>query len=212
MVLALSYLTDYFLVRSFLGYKYRFFVAPGIIIHELSHALACLICWAKIREISFFDQDGGYVKHEKSPIPIFGPILISTAPLVISIIIFYFLGRLLKLEGSLDFGTIIFNLKLILKSINFVNWRSFLAIYLLLSVAVTMTPSRQDLINMLTPLVILVAVFYLLFRFTKINQYYFNFIFIKLIPILNLAVFVLLICLLISFLLYILTELSVRRG
>lgn len=211
VLLILAYLTNYFLMRSFLGYKYRFFVAPGVILHELSHAFACLICGAKIIQISFFNKDGGLVKHEKPIIPVLGPILISLAPLVVSIILFYFLAKALKFESSIDLSATFFNLQSISKAIDLTSWRNLLIIYLLLSTAVTMTPSWQDLINMLAPLIFLLGIFYLLVRFTAINFSRFEFIFIKLAPILNLTIFILLGCLLISLLFYLLTKLMFKR-
>lgn len=211
LLLLLAFFTNYFLMRSFLGYKYRYFVAPGIILHELSHAFACFICGAKITKISFFNKDGGSVEHQKPIIPILGPIIISLAPLVVSIILFYFLAKGLKLESSLDLSTTFFNFKSLLKTIDFTRWQNLLIIYLLLSTAVTMTPSWQDLINMLSPLIFLLIIFYLLFHFTAINFSRFEFIFTALAPILNLAIFILLACLLISLIFYILTKLMLKR-
>ncbi len=47
---------------------FRLFVAPGIIVHEYSHALACLITGTKIHEIRLFKREGGHVKHD-NPAP-----------------------------------------------------------------------------------------------------------------------------------------------
>lgn len=210
VLLILAYLTNYFLVHSFLGYKYRYFVAPGVILHELSHAAACKLCGAKIVQISFFEKDGGFVKHQKPIIPVLGPILISLAPLVVSIILFYFLAKGFKLEDPISLSAMFFNFKSLLKTIDLTNWRNLLIIYLLLSTAVTMTPSWQDLVNMLAPLIFLLAIFYLLVHFSAINIGSFEFVLMKLVPILNLAIFILLGCLLISLLFYTLTKLMLR--
>ncbi|AKM82706.1 MAG: hypothetical protein UT28_C0001G0929 [Berkelbacteria bacterium GW2011_GWE1_39_12] len=201
-----AYLTNFLLVRSFLGFRWRFFVAPGVIIHELSHAFACVLMFAKVKKISFFDKDGGSVTHEKSKIPIIGPILISLAPLAVGIFLFFFLGRIIHLDGSLDTSAVVNNLKTIYCQIDFTNWRNILIVYLLLSIAVTMTPSWQDLINMLLPLVILAGSFYLLFRFTHLVNFsqYEPFV-LHLTPILDLVVFVLAVCLAISFIFYLIT-------
>lgn len=211
VLLFLAYFTNYFLVRSFLGYKYRFFVTPGVILHELSHSLGCLICGARITKISFFDKNGGSVEHQKPFIPILGPILISLAPLVVSIVLFYFLARGLHFESSLNLSALLYNFKLISKVIDFGSWQNLLIIYLLLSIAVTMMPSWQDLTNMITPIIILSASVYLLVRFTAINFNRFEFIFIKLEPILALAIFILSVCLLLSLVFYIFTKLILRR-
>ncbi|MGE0433139.1 MAG: M50 family metallopeptidase [Planctomycetota bacterium] len=52
-------------VRALGVRAFRLFVAPGIIVHEYSHALACLLTGTKIHEIKLFKRDGGHVKHEK---------------------------------------------------------------------------------------------------------------------------------------------------
>ena len=52
-------------VRALGMRAFRLFVAPGIIVHEYSHALACLLTGTKIHEIKLFKRDGGHVKHEK---------------------------------------------------------------------------------------------------------------------------------------------------
>lgn len=207
VLLLLAYLTNYFLVRSFLGYKWRIFVAPGVILHELSHALACYLTFTKVVKINFFDKDGGSVKHARSPIPIFGPILISIAPLVVGIVIFYFFGKIINVsENTFDISAIFSNLKSIYKTIDFTNWLNILIGYFLLSVAVTMTPSWQDLVNMILPLIVLVGIFYLLYRFTAFNISSFDSLAINLLPILNLAVFILLCLLAVSLVFYLLTK------
>lgn len=211
LLLLFAYLTNYFLIRSFLGYKWRIFVAPGVIIHELSHALACVLMFAKVAKISFFDKDGGSVTHKKSPIPILGPIIISTAPLVIGIVLFYYLGTMIHLESSLDISTMFFNVKSIIHSVDFSNWENIVIIYLLLSIAVTMTPSWKDLVNMLFPLIILSAVIYLLYRFTAINFLGYEYMVLTLVPIVNLAVFILIFCLVLSFILFLLSKIIFKK-
>ena len=206
VLLVLAYFVDYFLINSFLGSRYRLFVAPGVIVHESSHALACLITGAKIVKISFFSKDGGFVKHHKPIVPIVGPILISIAPLIVSIVLFYFLARFLQLESSLNLNSSFTNLKSLFKTIDFTSWLNLLIIYVILSIAVTMTPSKQDLVNMLVPLALVAVVIFLLIRFSSWNLTYFNSGFVELTPILNLTIFVLLVCLIISLVFYTLTK------
>ena len=206
-----AYLTNYFLVHSFLGFRWRIFVAPGVIIHECSHALGCFLTGAKVVKISFFDKDGGSVKHQKPLIPIISPIVISLAPLAVGIACFYFLGKVIHLDSSFNIHAAFSNLKSIYLSIDFGNWKNVLIVYLLLSVAVTMTPSWQDLLNMIFPLIILSGVFYLLLHFNTISASRFDFIPLNLIPILNLAVFIILGLLIISLILYFLTKMLFNR-
>ena len=64
-------------LRSF----YYFFRAPGVIVHECSHILGCLITGATIKKVVFFSEKGGSVTHTSSKIPYLGDVVISTAPL-----------------------------------------------------------------------------------------------------------------------------------
>lgn len=212
LLIVIAYLANFLLVRSFLGFRWRIFVAPGVILHELSHALACVLMFAKVKNISFFDKDGGSVTHEKSKIPIFGSIIISVAPLVVGIVLFYFLGKIIHLQESFDFPSMLANLKAVYHNVDFRNWHNIVIVYLILSIAVTMTPSWQDLVNMLVPLVIVSGVLYLIIRYTElINFNHYELLVLRLAPILNLAVFVLFICLAISLILYVITALVFRK-
>jgi len=56
--------------------------APGVIIHECSHILGCMITGAKIKKVVFFSEEGGSVTYTSSKIPYIGDVIISTAPLV----------------------------------------------------------------------------------------------------------------------------------
>ena len=64
-------------LRSF----YYFIRAPGVIVHECSHILGCLITGAKVKKVVFFSEKGGSVTYASSKIPYFGDVVISTAPL-----------------------------------------------------------------------------------------------------------------------------------
>lgn len=206
VLLLLAYLVNYFLVQSFFGYKWRVFVAPGVIVHELSHAFGCLITGAKITKISLFSKDGGCVEHQKSPIPIFGPIIISMAPLIIGIIIFFFLAKIIHLENICNINSTFINIKSIYKNIDFTNWGNILIIYLLLSVAVTMTPSWQDLVNIIIPIIILVGIVYLLLLLHIIDFAIFDSLFRHLAPVVILSIIVLFGLLIVSMILYLITK------
>lgn len=181
-------------------------MGPGVIFHELSHALACLIMGAKIVKISFFDKDGGSVTHQKPLIPVLGPILISTAPLILGILAFYLLAKQIKLLDSLDLSAMFFNVKSIYQTVDLSNWMNLLIIYLLFSVGVTMTPSRQDLVNMIIPILILSTILFLTLRFTALSLNQYEFIFFRLTPIISIVVFILILCLLVSLFFYIITK------
>jgi hypothetical protein len=64
--------------RSF----YYFIRAPGVIVHECSHILGCLITGAKVKKVVFFSERGGSVTYSPSKIPYLADVLISAAPLL----------------------------------------------------------------------------------------------------------------------------------
>ena len=60
----------YFLVRT-----------PGIIVHECSHILGCLLTGAKVTRVVFISKTGGSVTYTRSPVPFLGDVIINSAPL-----------------------------------------------------------------------------------------------------------------------------------
>lgn len=175
LTLLLSFLVNFFLVGSVLGQSYRVFVAPGVILHELSHALFCLLTGAKIKKIALFDKEGGSVEHEQSKVPVIGPILISLAPFVTGSIAIFFFAKWLGLKemdlSSLTFsydGVISF-LKSIIHGLDLTNYKNWIIIYLALSVAVTMTPSKQDVKNIAITFIALSLIIFSLVQFTSFN-------------------------------------------
>jgi hypothetical protein len=176
IILVLSFLINYLLSRSILGSKYRIFVAPGVILHEWSHAFFCLLTGAKIKKISLFDKDGGKVEHYPSKIPVLGQILISFAPFAIGAVVIYFLAKLLGFhQAPLDFTlnsklpSLWNSLKLEIGSFDFAKWQNWAIVYLVLSIAVTMMPSRKDFENVAFSLLFLLIVFLAVYQFFSMN-------------------------------------------
>lgn len=64
ILMLLSYLCHALLERISTERSYLYFIWLGVIVHEYSHAFACLLTSTKITEIKF-DRKGGYVKHQK---------------------------------------------------------------------------------------------------------------------------------------------------
>jgi len=173
-IIILSYIIDFYLSHSFFGAKYRYFLAPGVIVHELSHAFACLFTGAKVTQLSMFDKDGGHVNHTKSKIPILGSVIISTAPLIVGIVIIYLMSRKLGLSDfdfwkfSSDPKSIISANIILIKNISHFSIKNWLLFYLTVSVAVTMIPSRKDFANASIPLLILTLAFMLISKYLHI--------------------------------------------
>lgn len=204
IIIILAYLIDYFLARSIFKHGYRLFVAPGIIIHELSHALACKVTGAKIQKISFFDASGGSVIHAKPKIPLLGQIIISLAPLIFGIVIIYILGHFIGLNNiETSDKNNIYNILISsitnIKATKFLNWIIF---YLILSIIVTMTPSLQDLKHILLSIFFIGIIVFLLSKFTSILTIHFSRVNLILLTIVSL----LLLALIFSLVIYLLTR------
>ena len=175
LVIVISFLIDFFLSNSLLGKSYRIFVAPGIILHELSHALLCFLTGAKMTRISFFEKNGGSVQHHPSKIPILGPIAISVAPFIFGAAVIFFLSRRLGIEGpnlaGIDVSKdgIISFFKTAVENVNFRDAKTLIILYLVLSISVTMTPSFQDLRNMFLSLVVLALGGYFIVKISSLE-------------------------------------------
>jgi hypothetical protein len=131
-VLLLSYGVNYWLPRIFTGKTYRYLIAPGVIVHEYSHAIGCVITGARIRQIRVFDERGGAVVHEEPRFAL-GQGIISVAPIFGAAIIVYALAVVLvpSFVG--------------LKELQISSWQFFLFAYLAASITAAMAPSKQDL-------------------------------------------------------------------
>lgn len=171
-IIIISYGINMLLLYS-VGGMYRLFVAPGIILHELSHAFACLITGAPIESINVFKKDGGDVKHGKPKIPVIGQLLISLAPFVVGALAIYFLSKLLGINDSnvsdlsLNTGQFVDWIKHAFTGTNLTDWKSWVAIYLVLSIAVTMTPSSQDMKNIAFSLIFIAILVFVIYKFTS---------------------------------------------
>lgn len=57
---------------------------PGIILHELSHAIACVALGVKIKKIKWISKEGGFVIHEHNKS--YKTIIISVMPFFLNIV------------------------------------------------------------------------------------------------------------------------------
>jgi hypothetical protein len=145
-------------LRSF----YYFIRAPGVIVHECSHILGCLITGAKVKKVVFFSEKGGSVTYTSSKIPYLGDVVISTAPLFCIPLVLagctwvfsQYLGCVLPpLPMSVDstdalFGLFIGIVGMFTRNliVRFNPW--FLVyLYLTLTLVLSLAPSAQDMKN-----------------------------------------------------------------
>jgi hypothetical protein len=148
---------------------------PGVVVHELSHFVGCLITLTKVRRVELFSPRIagdriilGQVSHEYTRNP-FKKVIISLAPFFgvsffILIIIKLLLPALygqqisgfklnlngLSLTETLDFGLdylrqYFYYYGSLWQNFDFSSWPSYLFIYLMLSLGSQIAPSRADL-------------------------------------------------------------------
>ena len=109
------------------------FFLPGVIIHELSHHIFCIIFSAKVIDVCYynFKDSSGYVLYEQ-PKHLYQNILISTAPFLIN----SFIGVLVAYPTIVN--------KLSMLGLLSLNWQDFLNIILSISIGMNAIPSKVD--------------------------------------------------------------------
>lgn len=178
LIMVIGYFINVMTARMTGGWVYRILVAPGVIIHEFSHAIGCLVTGARIQSINVFKRDGGELKHTGSPIPIIGNVIISLMPIITGIAILYFLPNLLS-EAKLpqvsllkdldnyklqiiDYKSVFSIFSTLNSQFSVISWQFWAFIYLIFNLVATMAPSRQDIKVIWWDLLVLTGFFYLL--------------------------------------------------
>jgi len=168
---------------------FRFAMAPGVVVHELSHVAGCILTGAKVGRVTLFDGSGGRVVHSRPKVPIFGQPIISLAPvagctLALYAVWWFFSGRLglqspelprieISADGAKALGLALQTL--FLDSLRQVFARRFLSadgaifIYLVLTFSICMAPSPTDLRQALLGLVGISAIVFLIHSFGLAN-------------------------------------------
>lgn len=186
LVFGLSFVLANLWSKILFGIKYRFFIAPGIIIHEFSHALACFLSGAKIREINLFSSQGGYVRHSSPKIPIIGKLLISFAPILGGIVALWLFAWFFNLGLAFDrvdfsqsfvqgIGVAFQGIPVFVQA-HWLSWQFWLFVYLTISIIICLVPSRQDFKNAFGGLLI-VFVLGIIFYYLDFLPYFLGVIF-----------------------------------
>ena len=154
---------------------------PGVVIHELSHHIFCIIFNAKVIKVCYynFKDSSGYVQHER-PKYLYQDVLIAIAP--------FFLNTLIG--GLVAYPTIIN--KFSTSGLLNLNWLDILSIIVSISIGTQAIPSKDDGLSMwnfigesdmnfllkitakliLAPLVLVVFLLNFLSSFLKIDLFY----------------------------------------
>ena len=157
------------------------FYMPGVVIHELSHHIFCIIFNAKVIKVCYynFKDSSGYVEHER-PKYLYQDVLIAIAP--------FFLNTLIG--GLVAYPTIIN--KFSTSGLLSLNWLDILSIIVSISIGTQAIPSKDDGLSMwnfigesdmnfllkitakliLAPLVLVVFLLNFLSSFLKIDLFY----------------------------------------
>ncbi len=118
-------------------FLFRIFLFPGVAIHELAHALACLATNTPIEHISFWTETGGQVIHHKPKYSLLTQPIISFAPFPVGIALMLWLSQIIR-HGPWPLAVG--------------------AGLLLISVAATLAPSKADLKPAVFSMVLLILV------------------------------------------------------
>ena len=123
---------------------YIYLTAPGVMIHEIGHAVFCLIFRHKIVEMKLFspEEDGtlGYVNHSYNPNSFYqriGNFFIGTGPIWFGVAVLCLISWLL-LPNEMQISDFF--------SLNFWGrWQSYIWLYLALTISSHITLSPSDL-------------------------------------------------------------------
>lgn len=72
------------------------FLFPGTIVHELSHALLCLITGTTIKELNLFTSNSTGIKYDKPKIPFLFDFIITAAPIFGCAFFIAFISKMLS--------------------------------------------------------------------------------------------------------------------
>ncbi|MFA5052403.1 MAG: hypothetical protein WC544_05100 [Patescibacteria group bacterium] len=145
---------------------------PGVVAHEASHLVACLLTFTKVTRVSFFHPQGetlGFVEHERTHNPL-KKVFISAAPLIGVSVVLWLIVRwlwpdayLVQLQSlhvaTVDFSSfqhffsfsseyfrgMVHNVQNFLQAFQGDQWQTYVGIYLLIGLGSHAAPSREDL-------------------------------------------------------------------
>ncbi len=151
------YLNLHFLRSSLWRYSYLL----GAIVHELSHALLCILTGAKIKEFSVFSRQPRVV-HLRSRWGLIGQLLISLAPIAGGVAFLAAVNRFLLNDyfavEIVNLGQLAEGIGSLLARFNWLSWQSWLMLFIVLNSGAMLGPSGQDLKNIWPAIVVLLFV------------------------------------------------------
>ena len=163
------------LVRS---RNFNFFVLPGILVHQLSVALASVITGATVTHISIRGESQEYLTHTRSKIPVLGQVLIGLAPLFGCSLALWGAMELLSHPINIGFSLpesiqvtasglqqsakslidVIAETLRAIQRADFGDWKTYVFLYLSITFAFTIAPAKKDLKTTIIALAVLAAI------------------------------------------------------
>ena len=157
------------------------FYMPGVVIHEISHHIFCIIFKTKVIKVCYynFKDSSGYVRHER-PKHLYQDVLIAIAPFFLNT----FIGSLVAYPTIINkFSTL---------GLLSLNWQDMLRMIISISIGMQAIPSKGDSLSMwnfigesdmnfllkiaakliIAPLVLVVFLLNFLSSFLKIDLFY----------------------------------------
>jgi hypothetical protein len=146
---------------------------PGVVLHEIAHVAGCVLAGAEIKKVRLFSETGGSVTYGEPKIPVFGNVIISTAPLLILpgvlALLTWVAGTYLgcyvppvfpsELGTAAGFYGMITEVLFIFSANLVTRFNGWFPVYLYLagSITLSLAPSRQDLLNAAAGMVLVTA-------------------------------------------------------
>ncbi len=170
------YLISEYLHRSLASASKTLYVVlmlPGTIVHECSHAIVALLTGARITDFSVMPSGNtlGHIEYTAPKIPFVGNAAISIAPLIGCPAILLLISRYFGVHFDFPPGTfdILLETRFLLEGtfsfitgLDYLNWKTYVFLYLALTLGAGAAPSKTDIISMRPGLIIIVAAIYAL--------------------------------------------------
>lgn len=96
MIIFLSYAISGLWIKHASSKMIQGFLLPGAIVHELSHALLCLVTGTTIKELNLFTSNSTGIKYDKPRIPLVFDFLIAVAPMFGCAFFIFFISKILS--------------------------------------------------------------------------------------------------------------------
>ncbi|OHB69604.1 MAG: hypothetical protein A2W17_07445 [Planctomycetes bacterium RBG_16_41_13] len=186
LIMFLSFATNGLWVKYINNKFLKGFLLPGAIVHELSHALLCLITGTTISELNLFRTDNTGIKYDKPKVPFVFDFIITSAPLFGCAFFILFISGILSNpirvnnafpeEILLSFNGLFNLIRYLLDSvwITFHSFRSqfrieevrhVLFLFAIIVFTVSMSPHKQDFKYLIPGFAILFAILFFLEKF-----------------------------------------------